>query len=237
MKKFLAIALTSSVLFGLFSCSKVIGDGPIVSETRVTREFSEVDFGVPGEMIFENAEEPEVIVEAQRNIIDVIETYVSGDELKIRVRDGKNIRSAEDIRVIVKGPGVYSLGVSGSGRMTVQEEFDPLFATLRVSGSGKIRMNEINSEELEARISGSGSIEVEGGNVDIERINISGSGDVYLQPVVAKRASTQTSGSGNIRLHVTDELDVRISGSGDVFYEGNPHVDVSVSGSGRLVRL
>jgi hypothetical protein len=53
----------------------------------------------------------------------------------------------------------------------------------------------------------------------------------------AKKASTQTSGSGNIRVNVSEALDVRISGSGDVFYKGSPVINVSVSGSGRLIKL
>ena len=237
MKNFTAFAVLCALLTGFISCTKVIGKGPIVTETRVTREFSEVDFGVPGEMVFEESDNPEIIIEAQQNIIDVIETYVSGDDLKIRVRDGKNIRSSEEIHITVRGKNVRSLAISGSGRLTVTEDFDPIDARLRVSGSGKIRMRNIISESLQVRISGSGSIEADNGTVDTEDIAISGSGDVYLQDVIAKRAKTQTSGSGNIRLHAEDELEVRISGSGDVYYDGNPVIDVKVSGSGKLVRL
>jgi hypothetical protein len=237
MKKFTAIVLVATLVFGIQSCTKVIGDGPVVSETRVTREFSQIEFSVPGEMTYVESNEPEIEIKAQRNIIDVIETYVSGDELRIRVRHGKSIRSSEDIRIIVKGPGVRSLFLSGSGRLTVNEDFNPDDANLFVSGSGRIRLKSLNSESLEAHVSGSGSIEIEHGSVERESIAVSGSGDVRVQPVVARRASTHTSGSGNIYLHATEELEVRISGSGDVFYEGTPRTNVSVSGSGRLVKL
>lgn len=237
MKKFTAIVAFAALVLGIQSCTKVIGDGPVVSETRVTREFSEVEFSVPGEMTYVESNEPEIEIEAQRNIIDVIETFVSGDELRIRVRDGKSIRSSEDIRVTVKGPGVRSLFLSGSGRVTVNETFDPAEANLFVSGSGRMRLKSLRSETLEAHVSGSGSIEVENGSVDRETIRVSGSGDVRVQPVVSRRATTHTSGSGNIYLHATEELEVRISGSGDVFYEGTPRTNVSVSGSGRLVKL
>lgn len=236
--KTLKVIAAAAILFTLFnSCTKVIGEGPIVSETRIVRDFSEIDFGVPGELIYVNSNENEIEIEAQRNIIDVIETYVSGGELKVRVRDGKNIRSSEEIRVIVRSANINSLAVSGSGTLTTDDVFDPSDATLRVSGSGKIRISHIASDNLDARISGSGSIHVQNGTADTEIVNISGSGEVNLLPVEARRASTQTSGSGNIRLRVTDELDVRISGSGDVYYEGNPVVDVKVSGSGRVVQL
>jgi hypothetical protein len=237
MKNFKAFAVFAILIMGMPSCTKVIGDGPVVSETRVTREFSRIEFSVPGEMTYVESNEPEIGIEAQRNIIDVIETSISGDELRIRVRDGKSIRSSEDIRITVKGPGVRSLFLSGSGRLTVNEDFNPADANLFVSGSGRMRLKSLNSETLEAQVSGSGSIDVENGTVDRESIAVSGSGDVYVQPVIARRASTVTSGSGNIYLHATEELEVRISGSGDVFYDGNPQTNVNVSGSGRLIKL
>jgi hypothetical protein len=237
MKNLKAIVVFATLIMGMPSCTKVIGDGPVVSETRVTREFSRIEFSVAGEMTYVESNEPEIEIEAQRNIIDVIETSVNGDELRIRVRDGKRIRSSEDIRITVKGPGVRSLFLSGSGRLTVDEDFHPADANLFVSGSGRMRLKSLNSETLEARVSGSGSIDVEDGSVDRESIAVSGSGDVHMQQVIARRASTFTSGSGNIYLHATEELEVRISGSGDVFYKGNPQTNVSVSGSGRIIKL
>ncbi|MBL7699609.1 MAG: DUF2807 domain-containing protein [Chitinophagaceae bacterium] len=237
MKQLISFSLAALILISFSSCEKVIGDGPIVSETRVVREFTELEFGVPGELEFIQSEDREVTIEAQRNIADVIQTYVTGNELRIKVKDSKTIRTSEPIRIVVKAPGVHSFSVSGPGAMAVNNiQYDGI-SRLKLSGSGKIIVQKLQSTNLEARISGSGSIEVMEGNVDHEDIDISGSGDVNLVEVAAKKASTQTSGSGNIRLNVSDELDVRISGSGDVFYKGSPVVNVSVSGSGRLIKL
>ena len=237
MKLLITIAISVLALFSLTSCQKVIGEGPVVTETRTLREFTELEFGVPGDLEFIESDEQEIIIEAQRNIADVIETYVTGNELRIKVKDSKNIRSSEPIKITVKAPGVHSFAVSGSGTMTIDNIHSSDLSRLKLSGSGKIVAQKLESSDLEARISGSGSIEVMEGIVEHEDINISGSGDINLVEVAATKASTQTSGSGNIRLNVSDELDVRISGSGDVFYKGTPKVNVSVSGSGRLIRL
>lgn len=237
MKYLFVIAITAFVLLSITGCQKVVGDGPIVSETRVVREFTELEFGVPGELEFIESEHQEVVIEAQRNIADVIETYVTGNELRIKVRDGKNIRTSEPVRIVVKAPNVHSFAVSGSGIMRIDNIQQSHMVRLKLSGSGNMIAERLESANLEARISGSGRIEVLEGLVEHEDIAISGSGDVDLVAVEAKKASTQTSGSGNIRLNVSDELEVRISGSGDVFYKGSPVVNVSVSGSGRLVKL
>jgi hypothetical protein len=236
MKRFTVGLFSLLVLTTLHSCRKIIGEGPVVSETRSTREFSEIDFGVPADITYIKSDETEIEIEAQRNIIDVIETYVSGNELNIKVREGRNIHSHEQIRITVKAPSVHGFAVSGSGALQIIGGIEGDNAKLRVSGSGKILADEINASSLEARISGSGSINALDGIADHLDLDISGSGDINLLPVLAKTATTQTSGSGNMHVNVSDDLDVRISGSGDVFYEGNPEVNVSISGSGRLIK-
>jgi len=237
MKKITALMLLTVVLISLNSCRKVIGDGPVVTESRNTAEYSEIEFDVPGDLVFVESDHYEISIEAQRNIINVIDTYVSGDELKVKVRNNTIIRSSEDILITIKAPSVSSLVVSGSGTLNVLNLFTPLHAKLRVSGSGRIVINKVITDALDATISGSGSIEVLDGEATKEDISISGSGNVNLLPVMAKKATTHTSGSGNIKVQVQNELNVRISGSGDVFYKGNPEMDVNISGSGRIIRL
>lgn len=237
IKKITIAILASVVFFSLGSCRRIIGEGPVVSETRSTREFSTIDFGVPADMTFIKSDVTEIEIEAQRNIIDVIETYVSGDELNIKVRDGRNIHSHEQIRITVKAPSVHGFAVSGSGALQITGGAEGDDVTLRVSGSGKILGDEIHASTLQAKISGSGSIDALAGSADHLDLTISGSGDINLLPVLAKTANTQTSGSGNMHVNVADNLDVHISGSGDVFYEGEPEVNVSISGSGRLIKV
>src|SRR6476620_9860046 len=174
MKHLVLFAIAACVLLSLASCEKVVGDGPIVTETRSVRDFSELEFGVPGELRFVEADHPQIVIEAQRNIADVIETYVSGNELRIKVKDSKNIRPSETVRIIVQAPGVHAFAVSGSGTMTIDNISQSDLSRLKLCGSGKIVAKRLQSETLETRISGSGSIEVLGGSVDHEDVNISG---------------------------------------------------------------
>jgi hypothetical protein len=237
MKKFAIGLLSIIALATMNSCKKVIGEGPVVTETRTTRDFSEIDFGVSGEMVFIESTETEIEIEAQQNIIDLIQTYVSGDELKIRFRDDRRVTSHERIVVTVRAPSVRSFAVSGSGSLEVLDTLSGDNTRLRVSGSGKITVPDVDAGNLEAKISGSGRIEALNGVANSLNVSISGSGNVDLASVTVNNATTQTSGSGTIRLNVLDKLNVHISGSGDVYYRGNPEVDVNISGSGRLVKM
>lgn len=224
-------------LLSFNSCKKVVGDGPVVSETRTTSTFNEIEFGVPGDVVYIDADEREIIIEAQRNIINVIETYVSGNELKVKVKDNTNIGSSKGIHITVKGPDVRSLKLSGSGNLSVPGTFAANDAKLRISGSGKMIINKIDALNFEAIISGSGNIDVLEGIADEADLNISGSGDLDMVNVIAKKVETQTSGSGTMKVNVSDVLDARISGSGNVYYKGTPAVNVSISGSGKIIKL
>ncbi len=237
MKKFYAAILIAVAVVGLSSCKKVVGKGPVVSETRTTESFSEIEFSIPGNIRYIQGETREIVIEAQRNIIDLIETRVSGDRLKLYIRNNTNIKSHEEITVTVKGAGVHTIALQGSGNLEIPGVFTPTNAKLSLSGSGNINVSSIETNRLDLNISGSGNIKIGAGIADTEIITISGSGNIDLEGVEANKVKTQTSGSGNITVFVNEELDAKISGSGDVNYKGSPVVNADISGSGRVRKL
>lgn len=237
MKKLSIVLLIAAVAAGLQSCHKIVGEGPVITESRNAGNFTSIEYAVPADLSFIPSDHNEITIEAQQNIINVIETFVSGDELKIRVRNSVMLHSSERIRVTVKSATVSGLSVNGSGDLSIVPQFAPASLRLKVNGSGSIRAENINTGTLSANISGSGKIEINNGNADRADVAISGSGKVDMLGLRAATASTETSGSGTTRLHVKDQLDVRISGSGDVFYKGSPAVSTHISGSGSVIRL
>jgi len=237
MKKISSALLIAAVCLSLGSCRKVIGEGPVVSQTRSTADFSSVELGVPAEMIFIPSDHNEVVIDAQQNILDLIDTYVSGGELMIKVRNSVNFRARAGIRITIRAASMHGLTINGSGSITVAQPFQPDNLKLRVNGSGNISANNIIAGQLDVSINGSGKIEVLGGTVGHEDMSISGSGDIDLMGIEAESAATQTSGSGTTRVFVHQNLDVHISGSGNVYYKGSPTVNTHISGSGNVVKL
>ncbi len=232
MKKFLLFF--PFLLLFLNACKKVNGDGPVVTENRSTGDFTGIHFELPGTLYYESGAEPGIEITAQRNIINVIETYVSNDELKIRLKDHTVIHSHESIEVRVKSPQIGSLHLSGSGAMKLLQPVSASRLWVESSGSGDVEIGHLTATELETRISGSGRISVVNGSADKVKFKISGSGKVEASGLEARQGFTETSGSGDIRLWVTEYLESRISGSGNVWYKGNPQVKVDVSGSGKV---
>lgn len=237
MKKFNVGLLLILVLSGIQSCRKVIGHGPVVTDNRTVTNFSAIHFDVPGTLYYVPDSIFKVEIQAQENVLREVETYVVGNELKIKVHDHVSLRASEDIRVNVSAPPVTALSLNGSGNLKVSHFYRPANARLTVRGSGTMTIDHLETRNVDAAVSGSGELIVFNGKADHADADVSGSGRIDLLGVMSKTARAQISGSGSARLHVTDELNTRISGSGSVYYKGNPFVNTSVTGSGKVIKL
>lgn len=237
MKKISLILVTALVLVTMYSCKKVVGEGPSVTELRNTSDFDEIEFGVPGTLYYTPSPTFKVELQAQKNILEVIETFVVNGELRIKVKNNTNVKPKENIIINVSGPDVKSLTLSGSGSLKVLPDFNPYNLRIRVSGSGSMLINKLTTGEIETQVSGSGDVQILNGTANSSTTSVSGSGKVDFAGISTKNATTNTSGSGTIKIFATDKLDCHISGSGVVMYRGTPQIKSSISGSGKIIPL
>ncbi len=159
------------------------------------------------------------------------ETDVKDGVLRIKT-DNWNTK-IKGVKIWITMPEVEALNVSGSGNILAETSIDTDELELKVSGSGKIKIPELQVGEIGAAVSGSGDM-ILAGSADEMEIRISGSGSVYAEALKVKECGIKISGSGSCKIDVTGELDASISGSGRVTYYGNPQIDARVSGSGKV---
>lgn len=232
------ISAAALSLFTFSSCEKVVGEGPVVTETRDEPPFEGLALSVPADAYFTPSATYSIVLEAQQNILDEIETVVSDNILKIRFRHPNvNIRNSERIKVHVSGPQARVLEVHGDGKLEVNGTIEPSTVRFLVSGSGSIDADQVLANSIESVISGSGRLEINAGTANEAEINISGSGFVDMSEVMVKDVDTRISGSGNLKVFSTHTLKAKISGSGTVFYRGNPTISSQISGTGSVVKL
>jgi hypothetical protein len=213
----------------------VRGEGATVVETRHASGFDRIELACEGEVEYTQDSVFYLEVNAQSNIMRVLRTEVQGGELKIWF--DRNVQNHKTIRIIVHGPQMRGLSLSGSGNIKVQNSLKTDNLECVISGSGDIRIPRLTATTINGRISGSGDLKVEGGTVSTEHHTISGSGSINTEWLVASHAGVKISGSGSSIINVTEDLTVNISGSGSVSYRGRPVIDTDISGSGRLIRL
>ncbi len=221
--------VTNFFLNGCLDC--IQGSGNVVSKTMDVDEFHSVSIEGQGNLYITQGEEQSLRIDAEDNILEVMETEVSGG--KLTVSTGlKCIRPTKPINIYVTMMDVNSLSVSGSGKIQGETPINTDILSVSTSGSGESNL-EVNVSELNTAISGSGK-ETTRGVADMHSIRISGSGKIYGYELVTRTTDISISGSGTCEVHATEELDVLISGSGNIYYKGDPEVSESISGSGKV---
>ncbi|MEI9809825.1 MAG: head GIN domain-containing protein [Bacteroidota bacterium] len=235
MRNSIIILLTALSMVVFTSCEKVVGEGPVVIETRVVTGFKSVAVSISGKVNYKIDPVYKVEIQAQQNILDILQTNKTGDELVIKFQDGKRVKNHEDIIVTISAPFAEGVNLSGSAEFDLINNLAADNLNLRVSGSGSINVFQATlTDKLTATISGSGNISVLNGAIKNESLKISGSGNIEAGNVLAEKAVTEISGSGHMKVNLSQNLDASISGSGSVYYRGNPIISTHISGSGKV---
>lgn len=231
---YLTVFLSVSLLFsGCDDYPCIKGSGPIETREFSLSSISSFSFHGSGNVFVQKGEVQRVTVEAQRNILDLLETDVHGGHWDIEF--DKCIKNMNELNVYITLPEVEFISLTGSGRITgftENETFDNL--TVSLSGSGSIDLDAY-AETIRTDITGSGRIRLHG-EADHERVRISGSGTYKGYGMDVISADISISGSGDAEVTVATSLDVDIQGSGNVFYYGDPQVNSKVTGSGKVIK-
>lgn len=235
----LIIQLATILIFS--SCRNdrffIKGEGDSVSNTRSITTCNAVSLSMSAsvEVIKDSANYIELY--GQQNILNVIETRVSGNELRIDLKRGTSIRKHHPISIRVHCKDMQSVNVSGSGSVNVRSGYEIDYMNVVLSGSGSIHLDSKISKKLSANISGSGNIKYNGPETDCleGEYNISGSGNIEAEWLKTYNVLAKVSGSGNITVYAKSYLNANISGSGNIRYRGNPEIYKNISGSGKVI--
>jgi len=228
----LAGATTGCVNMG--GWQTVRGSGNIATETRNVSAFDRVSVAGAGELTLVQGEEESLTIEADDNLLPLIESEVVNGRLSIGPRR-VNLRPTTTVRYNLRLRDIRRLDLSGSVHATADSVKGDHFVVI-ISGSGRMDLASLDAGTLTSSISGSGSTQV-AGQVKQQKIHVTGSGSHGAKDLKCAEAEADISGSGHVSLWVVDSLTADISGSGRVEYRGNPRVTSHVSGSGRVRRL
>jgi len=236
----IAASLAATAEVGAASWSwggeQVQGSGRIVKQARQVGNFKGLSLGVPGHLELRIGNTESVTIEADDNLMPLIETVIDNGMLKIRPTKRNLNLESKSIRVVVQARSIERLALGGSGSI----EADPLRARkldVDLGGSGSIKLKGVESDTLAVALGGSGDLKAERGTVGKLSVSIGGSGDVDLGRVQANSASVTIAGSGEATVWPRNELSATIAGSGDVNYYGDPQVSKSTLGSGGVRRM
>jgi hypothetical protein len=255
--KFFAIFATSVAAI-LTACSggffgpTLIGSGVVRTEARPISGVHAVRLSGGGDLDIRQGPAESLSIEAEDNILPVIETTMNRDTLVIGTRWGTGELRANTLRYHLVVPDLRAVDLAGTGNIAI----GPLTATdlsaiisgsgslsikqlqcrsLRVdlNGSGNVHARQVQTDRVATKISGSANVDITG-QTNEQSIVIAGSGNYKARGLSSKKADVDVSGSGSATIACADSLKVSVSGSGNIAYAGSPTVTSSVSGAGSI---
>jgi hypothetical protein len=234
----------------------VPGSGTPASENRAVSNFTGVELGTPGTMDVSLGSSESLRIEADDNLLQYIQTDVSGGRLVIKTRQGITLQPVRPIKYHLTVLRLNSLGISSSGDITVPDlksddfsitisssgnltmkQLDCSSLRVQISSSGDTSISALNAKSISVNISSSGNLDIVGGNVPKQTITISSSGEYRARDLASENADVSLSSSGEATLRVSAVLSGRLSSSGNINYIGSPKVNVSTSSSGRAKQI
>lgn len=237
MKYLLYIILFIGCASCFVSCTSVSGVGALVMEDRDVSGFTKVEHAISGDVIIEPGAHFALSIEAQKNILDVLETTVDHGILKIRFKPNTMITRHKKITVHISMPEIEGLTLTGSGDMQINQPFSAENIELKLTGSGNMKLSALATNNLEADLTGSGTIRILSGHAAAQELDIRGSGSMDMENLESRKSDVDIAGSGDARLNVQEVLKVRITGSGNVYYSGKPRLESHITGSGDINAL
>ncbi|UNY98717.1 DUF2807 domain-containing protein [Zhouia spongiae] len=213
--------LLSSCQFDINLGSGKKGNGNVVSENRTSTEsFTIIDASEGVDVVVIQGKSTSVSVEADENIIDLIQTEIRNNELKIHTSE--QIGWAKSKKVFVTLPVITALESSSGADIETDGELNVESIKLDASSGSDIHVT-LKANKIEANTSSGADIKIYGSTDDLYARASSGS-DIKANNLSALNAYAKASSGADISVNCTELLDAKSSSGGDVKYSGNPKV-------------
>ena len=194
----LTVTLSSCIMDGLNQ--GITGNGNVLEETRDLSGFDRIHISSGIDVLLSEGEDFGVRVEADENLMEVIETKLTGSTLEVGT-DKVNIRSAKSRKVHVTMPELKVLKISSAGDCYGQTPFHCGDLRISISSAGDLKI-EVDAKRIDLDMSSSGDARISGSAEEF-KVNISSAGDLHAFDLVAGRVDVDVSSAGDARVHAT----------------------------------
>lgn len=232
MKKFGAIAFVACIVVGLafanffsmgglttrlfnfnvnFGGKGVSGSGNVATERRDIGGFNAVEVSGVFQVEIVAGKDFSIEVQADDNVIPMIETNVGSNTLRIELNQKVSTKSELIVRITA-----------------------PNIECVDASGASKVNASGIKSDSFNVETSGASKIVLSGETAKLD-IEASGASSVDAEQLRAVRANVDASGASKVTVNVTNELLAEASGASKILYTGEPAtVDKDQSGGSSI---
>ena len=229
---FATILLLGSCNFD-YIIGQVHGNGNVETDERMVSEsFSEVKGSAGLDVYLTEGSENKIIVEADENLLDIIETEINNGRLNITAKQNIGRSKSKKVHVTYKElDEIYaSSGADIIGNSVIKSEK----ITLDASSGSDIDV-EIFAKEVIVETSSGADIHVTGKATLLMASSSSGS-QINAKELIVINCNADASSGANITVNVKEKLSTEATSGGNIRYYGNPTAvsnDASRSGNVR----
>lgn len=207
------------------------------TQNRTVSAFTEISLKIGANVFVKQGDTQSIEVKGEEATLNRLMTTVNDRKLVIKYPSDTWFSSWNPgkVDIYITIPQIDELLISGSGSIVAEEKINSRILNILLSGSGDIKLPDLEAEKVTIALSGSGNIQVSGHGTAAEmKAVISGSGNVKAIDFPVNDVNVKIGGSGNCWVNSAKNLVAKLAGSGNVIYRGNPLVDSTILGSGSV---
>ncbi len=209
------------------------GNGHVTEEIRKVGDFDQIEVSRGMNVYITQGSPAKVVVVADNNLHEYIETEVHGGVLKIYVN--ANIRWASEKKVIVTVEKLAAVETSSGANVWSQSQIMSENLELKANAGSNLTM-DVNTKYLTAECSSGANIMLSGLAKDAKLETSSGS-NLKGEELKVEHCKMSASSGGNTASTVTGALEAHASVGGNVYYYGEPtSTDINTSSGGGIHR-
>lgn len=229
----LFVAVFSSLIFSscIFLGPPVRGNGNVIEEIRDVGKFEAIKATRGVNVYITQGSSAKVVVKADENIVDAIETRVEKGVLIITTN--KQIRQATSNKVYVTTEKIEKISAFAGSNVYSENRVSVNSLILSSSAGSNIRF-EVSASELEVSATAGSNVMLEG-EVATLKVSASAGSNVKAEDLKAKNCEAKAGSGANVYVNVTNALKGKASSGGNVIYDGNPtNLNISNTSGGNV---
>jgi len=218
------------VLLGscMFMGPSVKGDGEIKEKVREVGAFHGVRVTSGMNVHLVQGDQQKVVVSADANLHDLIETNVEDGILEIKAL--ANIWRAEKKEVIVTTSELSEITGTAGSNIYTDNRLKAGKIHIRGSAGSNLRLS-INGQNMEVSANSGSNIYIEG-TADELIIKTSSGANIKAGDLLVSKCDARASSGGNLWITAGNELIANASSGGNIFYNGSPETLETINSSG-----
>lgn len=236
MSTLIKIIATSLLAFFFSSCNfdgifnQLDGTGEVITQEYALEPFDQVVVEKGWNVVLVRADQPKLIVKANKNLHENLKFSVKADVLTISAKKSIGMADAKTI-TIYYSQELKKISASSGAEISSEETFEQEKIKIEASSGAEINVI-LETNTVQAEASSGADIELMGISANFESRASSGS-KIDAEKLETQIATAEASSGAEISLTVLRDLTAAASSGGNIEYHGNPDktaIDHSISG-------